>query len=353
MARPLRRVSPASAVACAVALGLVLITSCSDEPARPTVAASATAAPAAPAAASHGCLPADDPAASTRGGYGVGQTQVTFVDDSRPTDAVPDRGLAGRPDRAIPVVVSYPVTPAAGAAPDAPPVAGAQPAPGQFPLVVLSHGVTADGTVAANVIAAPLVRHGYVVATPTFPLSSGPGGTILDLPNQPADVSFVITSLGAWSTAKGAPLAGHLEPSCVAITGHSLGAATTLAAAYLSCCRDSRVKAVVSMAGTLAPFNGTFADNPPIPLLILHGDQDQTVPPAKSDEMFTTLRGPRYYLTLHGAGHSTMFFDQAGQTVDHAVAAFLDAYLKGDFTALRALPDDVRRSGLATYQAAS
>jgi predicted dienelactone hydrolase len=213
--------------------------------------------------------------------------------------------------------------------------------------------VTADGAVAANVIAQPWVRHGYVVATPTFPLSSGPTGTIFDLPNQPADVSFVITSLSAWSATAGTPLAGHLQPDCLAVAGHSLGAATTLATAYLSCCRDPRIKAVVSMAGALAPFKGTFAGSPPTPLLILHGDQDQTVPLARSAEIFTTLRGPRYFLTLHGAGHSTMFFDRAGQTLDQSVAAFLDAYLKGDATALRALPDDVRRSGAATYQAAS
>jgi predicted dienelactone hydrolase len=246
-----------------------------------------------------------------------------------------------------------PVTPAAGAAADAAAVAGATPATGRFPLVVLSHGVTANGTVAADAVAAPFVRHGYVVATPTFPLSSGPGGTIFDLPNQPADVSFVITSLSAWSTTAGTPLAGHLQASCLAIAGHSLGAATTLAAAYLSCCRDPRVKAVVSMAGTLAPFKGTFAGNPPTPLLILHGDRDQTVPLARSAEIFTTLRGPRYFLTLHGAGHSSIFFDQSGQMLDRSVAAFLDAYLKGDFTALHALPDDVRRSGLATYQSAN
>ncbi|WP_241841832.1 prolyl oligopeptidase family serine peptidase [Pseudofrankia sp. BMG5.36] len=345
--RSLGRVSRGPALAGVVTLTFVLLTGCSGDQARPTATASATAASA------RGCLPAGDPAASVHGGFGIGQTQVTFVDHSRPTGAAPDRNLAGKPDRTIPVVVSYPIIPAADAAPAAPAIAGAASAPGRFPLVVLSHGVTSDGTVAANVIAAPLVRQGYVVATPTFPLSSGPGGTIFDLPNQPADVSFVITSLSAWSTTAGTPLAGHLQASCLAIAGHSLGAATTLAAAYLSCCRDPRVKAVVSMAGVIAAFKGTFAGNPPTPLLILHGDQDQTVPLDKSAEMFRTLRGPRYFLTLRGAGHSTMFFEQAGQTLDQSVTAFLDAYLKGDFSALHALPGDVRRSGVATYQAAS
>ncbi|MBL7489315.1 phospholipase [Frankia sp. AgB1.9] len=344
-----RRVSRRPVVGGIATLGLVLVASCSG--------ASASGTPARPAAtnsvAQQGCLPAGDPAASVRGGYGVGQTEITFVDHSRPTDAAPDRNLPGKPDRTIPVVVTYPTTAVPDAATDAPAVAGAGPAPGRFPLVVLSHGVTATGANVAAVIAAPLVRQGYVVASPTFPLSSGPGGTIFDLPNQPADVSFVITSLTTWTATSGTPLAGHVQANCLAIAGHSLGAATTLATAYLSCCRDPRVKAVVSMAGTLAAFKGTFDGNPPIPLLLLHGDQDQTVPVAKSTDIFTTLRGPRYFLTLHGANHVTIFYGAAGQALVHSEAAFLDAYLKGDFTPLHALPDEVGGSDLATYQTAT
>ena len=353
MGRLFRRVSWVPAVAGTAALGLVLLAACSDSPTQPAPAASAGTAAAAPSPAEpRGCLPAGDPAASVKGGYGVGQTEVTFVDHSRPTDAVPDRHLDARPDRTLPVVVSYPILPAAGAAADAPAAVGAAPAPGRFPLVVLSHGVTSDGPSVARVLAEPFVRQGYVVASPTFPLASGPGGTVADLANQPADVSFVITSLTTWSETAGTPLAGHVEAKCLALAGHSLGAATTLAAAYLSCCRDARVKAVVSMAGTLAPFKGTFADNPPIPLLILHGDQDTTVPLAKGQETFATLRGPRYFLTLHGANHVSMFFDKAGEVLDLSVTAFLDAYLKGNSAALRALPDDTRVAAVAAYETA-
>jgi predicted dienelactone hydrolase len=340
-----------SAVAALALLGVPL-TSCSGGGGGTGTAPGAATTAAAQDARPRGCLPAGDPAASTTGGYGVGQATVTFIDHSRPTDAVADRHLVRRPDRTLPVVVSYPFTRPAGAAPTAPPVAGAKPAPGQFPVVVLSHGVTSDGTVTAA-LAAPFVREGFAVATPTYPLSSGPAGTILDLPNQPADVSFVITSLGTWGNQPGSPLAGHLAANCVAVAGHSLGAATTLAAAYLSCCRDSRIKAVVSMSGVLAPFRGTFAGSPPIPLLLLHGDQDKTVPLQASKDAFASLRGPRYFVTLHGADHVTIFIGDAGRALDLSTVSFLNAYLKGDFTGVHALPGDVRLSSVASIQTAT
>ncbi|MGF7236252.1 MAG: alpha/beta hydrolase family protein [Frankia sp.] len=344
---------PFVAGGCLVALIAALTTGCSGGStssgragASGKAAVSSTAGAAERPAASdarRGCLPAGDPAASVAGGYGVGRITTTLVDRSRPTNADPTRHLLRKPTRTIPVTISYP-TVRTGSATAVP---GAPAAPGRFPLVVLSHGVTANGSVTAA-LSEPFVRAGYVVATPTFPLSSGPTGNISDLPNQPADVSFVITSMTTFDQRSGTPLTGHLAASCVAIAGHSLGAATTLAAAYLSCCRDARVKAVISMSGILAPFSGTFADAPPIPVLLLHGDQDLTVPIMYSQRAFATLRGPRYFVTLHGANHTSIFAPPAAAVLGHSVISFLDDYLKGDGTQLRALPSYVRRSGVAS-----
>ncbi len=333
-----------------IALGATLAAGCSAGSSvgtpRTSAPASRTAASGA-AAARSGCLPAGDPAASVAGGYGVGRITTTFVDRSRPTNADATRHLPRKPTRTIPVTISYPTARTGSTATAAPATPDAPAAPGRFPLIVLSHGVTANGSVAAT-LSEPFVRAGYVVATPTFPLSSGPTGNIFDLPNQPADVSFVITSTTALDRQTGTPLAGHLAESCVAIAGHSLGAATTLAAAYLSCCRDARVKAVISMAGVLVPFSGTFAGAPPVPLLLLHGDRDPTVPIADSQRAFDTLPGPRYFVTLHGANHNSIFAPPAAAVLEHSIISFLDDYLKGDGTQLRALPSYVRGSGVAS-----
>lgn len=329
------------------------------------------------AGAKHGCLKANDPGASVAGGYGVGRITVTFTDRSRPTNADATRHLARKPFRSIPVVISYP-TPRTGFSPGSGPASsGATPRPtptptprprprpiptpaatgvpaasGSFPLVILSHGVHGDGTTMAA-LAEPFVRAGYVVATPTFPLSNGPTGNIFDLPNQPADVGFVITSVTSFAARAGTPVSGHVATGCVAIAGHSLGAATTLAAAYLSCCRDRRVRAVVSMSGVLAPFRGTFDGAPPVPLLLLHGDQDATVPVVDSRKAFDALHGPRYFVTLHGATHNSIFAPPAAAVLNHAVVSFLDDYLKGDDARLRALPSYLRGSGAASLVTAS
>ena len=116
--------------------------------------------------------------------------------------------------------------PAAGDVPaTTEPVDDAAVADGTFPLVVFSHGWLASGP-AYEVRIKEWARAGYIVAAPTFPLSSGAGGMLGDYVNQPADVSFVIDELLALPDDD--PLAGHVDADAVAAAGHSLGAITTI-----------------------------------------------------------------------------------------------------------------------------
>ena len=344
----------------AIVLAIALAAGCGGKGADPGASQAAPAAPVAgatPTVAS-GCLPPGETAATSRGPFGVGRRTVTFVDPSRPTAAVPGRGIPARPDRTLDVVVIYPTastsaaesgvtdTAATAVVDDAPPVRQS------FPLVVLSHGVTANGAGIAA-LATPWVRAGYVVAAPTYPLSSGEGADIADLVNQPADLRFVITSLTNWANEPTGPLHGSVAPGCLALAGHSLGAATSLDVGYLSSERDGRVRAVVEMSGVLAPINGgTFDDAPGVPLLLLHGDADTVVPISKSQEVFATLPGPRHFVTFEGASHVTIFAPPAGTLLNQATTGFLDAYLKGDVAGLRALPGEVAASGAASLRVA-
>ena len=95
-----------------------------------------------------------------------------------------------------------------------------------------------------------------MVAAPTFPRSSGPGAGDSDLPQQPKDVRFLISSLSGYFSRRSNPLLGHVLIGCVAVAGHSGGAATALSVGYESGVADRRIRAVVSMSGIVVPLTG-------------------------------------------------------------------------------------------------
>ena len=264
--------------------------------------------------------------------YAVGRRTLELVDPSRPTDADPKRDLAAQPDRTLPVLLLYP---AVGEPPatDEPtmPTDDAPPAPGRFPLVVFSHGWTASGPVYEGRIK-EWARAGYIVAAPTYPLSSGRGGVLGDYVNQPADVSFVIDQLLALPADD--PLADHLDTEQVAAAG----------------CADDRLDAAVELSGIRLPFpDGAFDDLGQVPFLAVHGAKDNIVNVKVSDSLFAEAPGPAAYLGLTEADHTGFLFGD-GALLDEVVVAFLDRHLKGDDTGFDAIPDVVAASGQGTFE---
>ena len=69
-----------------------------------------------------------------------------------------------------------------------------------------------------------------------------------DIGNQPADVRFVITELLGASQSAGTAVSGLVDPSRIAVVGHSDGAETALLVGYGASDRDPRVDAVVADA---------------------------------------------------------------------------------------------------------
>lgn len=293
------------------------------------------------------------PDASSAAGldYSVGQRTIELVDGSRPTAADPERDLPERPNRTFEVTLLYPAEGAPETNPT--PVTDAATADGEFPLVVFSHGWTSSGDWG------PYVRRltywagaGYVVAAPTFPLTSGFGAGPGDYVNQPADVSFVIDELLAHAGRSDDPLHEHLDADHVGVAGHSLGAATTIGLTFNSCCRDTRIDAAVEIAGTEFPFpGGAYSGWPATPLLAIHGARDGTIAVAGSDELIDKARPPTYYLRFPHGDHGNVLAARPGALVDDAVTAFFDRYLKDDPSQLDGLPDRARESGLATFDA--
>ncbi len=248
---------------------------------------------------------------------------MRLVDGSRSVD-VPG---GGRQPRTLVTYIRYPAIGSGGGD-----LANAAPEPGRYPLVVFGHGFAVGPATYTKLLRA-WARAGYVVAAPAFPLGKqdAPGSPDeSDLPNQPRDMSFTITSVTRM-------LAGELVPGAIAVAGQSDGGDTALAAAYDRYDRDTRVRAAVILAGAEIPGVAGF-DFPPgsPPLLAVQGTADTINPPSLTSTYYAAARGPKYRLDLFGAGHLPPYTDEEPQfaIVTRVTIAFLNRYLKHERTSL-------------------
>jgi fermentation-respiration switch protein FrsA (DUF1100 family) len=272
--------------------------------------------------------------------FAVGHRLETFTDPSRSTPA--NGNVPGHPGRTLVTTIYYPAT-------GSPP----HPAPGPFPLIVFAHGFTGEGTDYAALLTA-WAATGYVVAAPDFPLSSHHavgGPSIADYFNQPGDLSFVITAMSKLSADHSSSLSGRIELGHLGVAGHSLGGVTTLGLATNTCCRDKRVAAAAAMAGDAVGFQGgAFTTTGTPPLLLLHGDHDQTVPYQASRDVFSSAAPPKLLVTLLGGDHIGPYLlptTPAFAVVVRTSLDFFDTYLKGERASLGHVERDGQVDGVA------
>jgi predicted dienelactone hydrolase len=215
-------------------------------------------------------------------------------------------------------------------------IRGAPPAgiDGPFPLIVFAHGFRATPDTYSRLLHA-WAQAGYVVAAPIFPLTNtrAPGGADeSDLVNQPKDTSFVISRMLVRNATGRGVLSGLINPSQIAVAGHSDGGSTALAVAYNRHYVDHRIRASVILAGAEIP--GVYGyDFPPpsAPLLAVQGTADTSNAPASTSIYFRIAPPPKFLLSLLGAGHGPPYISEQPQlgVVEHVTIAFFDAYLKG------------------------
>lgn len=186
-------------------------------------------------------------------------------------------------DRPLPTTVWYPAT-----------------GEGPFPVIVFSHGLTARPSDYAGILAR-WARAGFVVAAAAYPHTSAGVAdfNVIDLLNQPADASYVLTRVLALGRKAGDPLRGRLDAGHVAAAGHSGGGVTTLG--MLSGTRDDRLSAAVVLAGRQV-LPGAFTGSA-VPVLFVHGELDRTVRYADGLAAFRAVPWPKAMLTLPDAGH--------------------------------------------------
>lgn len=228
---------------------------------------------------------------------GIGQKELTFVDQTRSVKAA--MGFVGTPTRRIDVKVWYPTELPAAASP--------------MPLVVYTHGTFGYADNAMYLVNA-LVKSGYVVAAPDYPLTSRKSYTrvrfadISDVAEQLKDLSFVISQLLS------DPVLGKMiDHEAIGSTGHSMGATMSYFITQGQGIRDPRIKAAAPIAGgdpvTSAlgydmGFFGTKYAEVSVPMLFVTGDRDMFTRSTGNPLIaYTRVQPPKYELLIKGATH--------------------------------------------------
>lgn len=242
------------------------------------------------------------------------------------------------PMRPLPTLVFYPAVrpPWAPAAGGSGARIGRLPAPGRFPLVLFSHGLTGSPVRYAAVLTR-WAAAGFVVAAPTYPYTSEFSTHFRrgDIVHQPADARYVLDRVRALDRRAGDPLRGHIDGDRVAAVGHSAGGYTT--SGLFRAGHDARLRAGVIMAGWRAP--GAFA-GPPATMLFLQGTADPVVPVAVSRAAYDRVPWPKRYVLLRRDSHTTYLRPgrPGYRRVSAMVVDFLRWTLNGDEAAGRRLP---------------
>jgi alpha-beta hydrolase superfamily lysophospholipase len=197
-----------------------------------------------------------------------------------------------------------------------------------YPLVVFAHGFALSPGIYAPLLEA-WARAGYVVAAPEFPVEGqdAPGGPDQrDLPNEPGDLSFLVSQL----TSRANPLRPLIDLRRIAVAGHSDGGIAALAAAYDRRARDRRIGAALILSGAAPPgFEPVGRGTPPV--LAVQGTADTVNAPSTTAAYFERLNRPKFLLWLLGAPHLQPYSssdDRWAPYVARTTTAFLDYYLR-------------------------
>lgn len=323
---------------------------------------------------------------SPTGPYPVGRRTLHLVDRNRTDPWVPTAG-----NRELMVTVSYPARSASGlraaymtdeearllleargldgvvphetvAGARTHAHVGTRPAPGHFPLVLLSPGFSMPRTTLTS-IADDLASRGYVVASVDHAYESVgtafPGGRMLTcvacergdtlqeraavVRGRARDMSFVISELT--NGRRAGTLSHVIDPRRIAIGGHSIGGA----AAAATMAADPRVRAGVDLDGNFVLHPAaTRLGGRPFMMLGAQSAHSPDSPTTDWPKAWKHLNGWKRWLTVAGAGHFS-FTDlpylagqlgvsdpavplsgERGWRITHDyVSAFFDLHLRG------------------------
>ena len=123
-----------------------------------------------------------------------------------------------------------------------------------------------------------------------------------------------------------------IPPESIVLHGHSLGAAVAVEVGLMRKVRsvilESAFTSTRDMAKTmplffvfapLLPANYNNLEKAPrlsLPVLVVHGDQDEIVPFSMGERLFAALGEPKYFLRLEGAGHNDTYVSGGKRYLD-------------------------------------
>jgi len=220
------------------------------------------------------------------GPYRVGLAEFAFVDSSRITEA--NREAPQQDQRRLPTTLWYPRNFDGD----------------RLALIIHSHGILSSATEMSYLMEA-LASRGYVVAAPTFPLTSSAspsGANASDVINQPADVSFLIDSIMNLDAAD-KPFSGAIDVDRIGLSGYSLGGLTTYLATYHVQLRDPRIDAAVAIAGPSAVFAPRFFDTAALPFLAVAGTADALIEYERNAENLLDRGENMTLVSIEGGSH--------------------------------------------------
>jgi predicted dienelactone hydrolase len=232
-----------------------------------------------------------------RGPFEAGVMQLTLTKPSAVDPLQP---------RVLDTYVWYPTT--AGAGPIDPATGGVVDAPldasgGPYPIVLFSHG--SCGYALQSTFLLPLIAaRGYVVVAPPHPgntlfdglaVCGAPTSLASSFVERPQDMMFVLDEMLAANADGGSPFFGTLDPTRIAMTGHSFGGLTT----YLVVGQDPRITVAVPMAPATAAGLAPLT----IPSLLMQGEIDGRVDNVTATALYDAASPPKARVEILDAGH--------------------------------------------------
>jgi predicted dienelactone hydrolase len=212
------------------------------------------------------------------------------------------------------------------------------------------------------------VKAGFLVAAlqfpdTTYPASEPPYAANLphnlpeaDMYNEPADVAFALRQLEDASTTKGNWLHGLIDPTEVALAGHSDGGNVVAAVVYDKAYQVAgiNVRAVAVLSGSeFAIANQSYSQpsSPGVPLLVVQSAADTCNPPDQAVQLYNAIGAPKYFLELDNATHLGAYDGTdpaASSIVEKTTASFFSNAFSSNTTADQALLTTATQAGISS-----